>query len=446
LLVAAFAIAVHLPYFLARPFFFGDDFGWLADIENVSRGATGFFERPVWDVWRLGYRGLLLTEYRLFGLRPAPYYAVNLVVHALATLAVAALAGKLGASRGRAALAGALFAAWAAPSLTVRYSTTLHTVVSVLAFLLALYAQRSGRPWPAAAVMLAGATVYEQTLAVVPAAAAINAATRRPLLWGVLPAAAGAFAFLTVNFWTLRGTTRIAAYNPGGLYALRQAILVPLSVVMPGVAVTSGWWVAALLAAVLAAALVWPAARAALPGLLIAWTSVLPLLGRNLTWPEWYLYMASAGVAIALAALAPRSRAWAALCIALVAWNVAAQQPMARDFLRYTRQYEQVTRATTPTPHAPYVVLVNVHSGLGWTAWQFGSSVQSFELWMSSQEGAGCFVGETREEAAAAALRQFPDGRRRMRWPDDMPPGMRSAKAPPRAHLFPWPADGRVPP
>jgi hypothetical protein len=441
LLVAAFAAVIHVPFLAARPFFFADDFGWLADADNLRRGTTRFFELPEWGAWRLGQRAFWWVEYSLFGLSPMPYHLINVALHAAAVGMLTALLIRFGAPRGRALLAGALFAAWSVPSLTVCYPSVGAVLLATLAVLAAVAAHDSRKAVWATAAMLVGASFYEQALCAPVAMLLANFVRRRHPLWAGLTLPSGAAAvFVAVNFWTLRGTTKVFAYNAGGAQALRQAAVAPLSVVGWTERLAPFWAAVVFLALLVGLALAWRPARGLLPGIAFAWISALPLLGRNVNWSEWYFYMPAAGVAVALALAAPRSRLWTVPCLLLLAWNLYDQKWRARYFADQAENYRQVTLSTPPSRDATAAVLVNIHSGLAWTGWQFGGSIQEFELWQSPAGRAGCFVGSSLEEARRNMRRQFPDAQLRSSWPADMPPALKTARAPARHELFPWPA------
>lgn len=436
----ALAVAIHVPFLLRRPFFFADDFGCLADADNLTRGSSRFLELPAWGVWRLGQRAFWWAEYGLFGLDPLPYHAVNVLLHAAVAVTLAALLVRLGAARGRALLAGALFASLSAPSITVRYPSVSAVILAVLFALLAIGAHESERPLLGSALMLVGASFYEQALCAPAAMLLVNLVLRRRPWWRGLAAPAGAaVVFLAGNLWTLRGTTKVFAYNTGGARAILQAIEAPLT--------SLGWTPAAGIAvAVLAGALILAAAvsaaRGILPGLLFAWISVGMLLGRDVNWSEWYFYLPAAGAATALALAFPRAWPWAAACLAFCAWNVSDQVWRFRYFADQAENYRQITFATPPSHEAKAAVFVNVHSGLAWAAWQFGGSTEDFELWASPDGRARCYAGRDLGELRARMLAEVSGARRRSRWPEDLPPGMRAARAPARHELFPWPRPG----
>lgn len=440
-IVALFSIAVlvHLPYLLRRPFFVGDDFGCLADADNLVRGTSRFFELPAWGVWRLGQRGFWLAEYSLFGLDPFPYHVVNVALHGVAVVLLARLLALAGAPRSRALLAGSLFAVLAGPSMTVRYLSVSAVIVAAIAVLVSLDAHVRARPVLAAAAILVGATFYEQALCAPAAMMLANVVLRRRPLWrGLLLPSAASVTFFAVNVWTLRGTAKVYAYNAGGTRALAQAVTAPL--------VSLGWNAslalgAAVLCGVLLLAAVARPARPLLPGLIFAWIAVVPMLGRNVNWSEWYFYLPAAGAAAAIALAFPDSRAWlwVVACVALAAWNLSGQVARSQYFVRVAEGYEAITRTSTPSREVSAAILVNVHSGLAWTAWQFGGSVRTFELWDSPDGRSRCYAGRDLGVLRARMRSEVPAVVLRSRFPEDLPPGMRGARAPARHELFPWP-------
>lgn len=100
--------------------FIGDDFGIVKGdprVWNLSK-ALRFFTEPYWKD-AVGpappaYRPVVQFTYALnhavTGLRPGPFHAVNLLLHALVTLLLVRVALRAGASEGAAFWAGALFA------------------------------------------------------------------------------------------------------------------------------------------------------------------------------------------------------------------------------------------------------------------------------------------------------------------------------------------------
>ena len=436
------AVLVHLPFLLARPFFFADDFGCLADADNLVRGSSHFFELPAWGVWRLGQRALWWMEYRAFGLDPLPYHVVNVVFHALCVAALARLLVRFGVPAWRAFAGGALFAVLSAASNTVRYPSVSAVLVAGLAVLWSVLLWDRERPIAASVCFLAGACFYEQALCAPVAMLALDVVRRRPVRLSrfALPFAA-AGAFVAINLLSLSGTTKVYAYNTGGGPALLQAGAAPLR------AVSDGWnWpllhpaAAAggvlLLAAVGAA---WRPLRGTALGLLLAWTATLPMLGRSVTWSDWYYYMPSAGAAAAVVLFLPATRAWVVPWLALFAWNLVGLQGPAADYVRQSHRYRDVTLAAAPSRDARAAVLVNVHSGLAWTAWQFGGFVRAFELWDAPDGVARCYAGADLDALRARMISEVPAARRRSRFPEDLPPAMRIARAPERHELFLWP-------
>jgi hypothetical protein len=445
-LAALAAVAVHAHFLFSDPFFFGDDFGCLADVDNLSRGTTSFWSLPAWGVWRLGHRAWLWLQYALFGLRPWAWHLTSVLLHAAVAALAVPVARALGAGRGRALMAGLLFASFAYPSLSVRFPAASGPLLASLAVLGAVAAWLRERPWLAAALTVAGALVYEQALASSAAMLALALLGRRHLVRHALPAVAASALFVAVNWWTLRATSKVFAYNASGLGALRQMLQAPALIADLPAAWRAGWALAAVPLLLGAAALFWPPLRGALAGLALAWSATLPLAGRATDWPAWYLYMPLAGSAIALSLALPAWRAWTAALAVLALVNVAQQVPQARVFVRQADQFRAMTLQTPTHPAPAAAVLVNLYVGLAWTAWQFGGTVRTFEVWDHGDgRTVACFGGASLAEAAAAARRAFPEGQRRFTFPDDLPAPLHSVRAPVRHQLFPWPPDGRVP-
>jgi hypothetical protein len=248
--------------------------------------------------------------------------------------------------------------------------------------------------------------------------------------------------FLAVNFWTLRYSTKVFVYNTGGWHAIRQIVFTPwLAAGAPQTWTMRAPIAAALLlitAGTLAAGVVWKPARGILLGLALAWIASFPYAGRNTVWwIGYYFYLSGVGVAAALAA--PRLKYWPLVCLPFVAWNLKLQVPRAAGILAEMRRYEQITRETPVQSEIPYAVFVNVNSGLAWAGWQFGGSLEAFELWDASGAPARCYTGQTLEQAREKMKQDFPQASRRGRWPEDRPPSLRSARPPARRRLFPWP-------
>lgn len=439
------AVAVHVPYLLGRPFFFADDFGLLADADNLTSGATRFFDVPAWGVWRLGQRALWWVGYRAFGLDPVPYAWLSVLLHGAVVVALAALLRRLSWSR-EAVLAGALvFATLSVPALAVRYMVQSTVLVAALLVILAAIAHDAGRVRAAALLFVAAALFYEQALCAPLVFAAINVWRRRKPLAGLGAPITAAAAFVAVNLWTLRHATKIFAYNTPGLGrdALRQIVFAPwlAAGVPPGATMrTSGAvLLVAATAAILLAAFRWLPARGVLLGAALAWIAALPYAGRNVGWwPPYYFYLSGAGLAAAVSA--PRIRFWPLACLPLALWNVRSNLAGDRATLVEMHRYEQVTRETAPQSGVPYAVFVNVNSGLAWAGWQFGGSLRAFELWDAPGGAARCYTGGDLGETRERMRRDFPGAVRRGRWPEDRPPALRGARPPARRRLFAWPA------
>jgi hypothetical protein len=184
-------------------------------------------------------------------------------------------------------------------------------------------------------------------------------------------------------------------------------------------------------------------ARGLLPGLIFAWIAVVPMLLRNVNWSEWYFYLPAMGAAAALAAAFPASRAWVIACLAVVAWNVRDQVWRTRYFSQVADNYEAITRETPASRETTAAIFVNVHSGLAWSAWQFGGAVRAFELWDSADGRARCYTGKDLDPLRARMRAEVPGAVLRSRFPDDLPAAMRSTRAPARQELFSWPVPAR---
>ena len=437
-----FAVAIHVPYLCRRPFFFADDFGLLADADNLSAGATGFFDVPAWGVWRLGERGLWWLEYLAFGLKPTPYAVVSVLLHAGVVVSVAILLRQLDWPRWSANTAAAVFASLSVPSLAIRYMVQSAVLVCALCVLVALIAHDRGKTAVAAAIVLIGAIFYEQAICAPLAMAAVNLARGRRITSKLTIPCAAVAIFLVVNLWTLRHATKVFAYNTAGWDAVRQIVFAPWRAAGAPPAWTMRPPIATALllitVGILAAGVLWKPARGILLGMALAWIASLPYVGRNAPWwIEYYFYLSGVGVAAAVAA--PRLKYWPLVCLPLVAWNLKAQVPRAAWILTEMRRYEEVTRNTPVQTGIPSAVFVNVNSGLAWAGWQFGGSLEAFELWDASGAPARCYTGQTLEQAREKMQQDFPHAIRRGRWPEDRPPSLRSARPPARRRLFPWP-------
>jgi hypothetical protein len=441
-LLFLFALAIQFRFLRSNPFFFADDFGLLADADNLTRGTTGFFDVPAWGVWRLGERGLWLVEYQVFGLNPLPYAIVSILLHALVVVLVAILAERLGWGRWRSLAAAALFASLSAPSIAIHYFVQNTSIVGAVAVIASLLAHDRERPALATGLVLIGALFYEQALCAPLAMIAINVWRKRRASSMIAAPVIAVVLFILVNLWTLRHATKIFAYNtPGGTDALRQIFFAPwLALGVPPVATTRlgmALLLGAVTLAIVGAAIGWSPARGVLLGLGLAWIAALPYVGRNVIWwPDYYFYLSGVGAALAFAA--PRLRGWPLLCIPLIAWNLRNESMRTRFILGDMHHYEQVTRET-PIGRPDYAVFVNVNSGLAWAGWQFGGSLKAFELWDVPGGPARCYTGSNLEDVRAQMLADFPKATRRGRWPEDRPSSLRKARPPARVRLFPWP-------
>ncbi len=441
-----FAVAIHVPYLSRRPFFFADDFGLLADADNLSAGVAGFFEVPAWGVWRLGERGLWWLEFLVFGLNPTPYAIVSVLLHACVVLSVAILLRQLDWPRWSVNSAAIVFASLAVPSLAIRYMVQSTVLVCALCVVVALIAHDRGKTVTAAVLLLIGAIFYEQAICAPLAMAAVNLARGRRITARLAIPFAAVAIFLAVNFWTLRHSTKVFAYNTVGWHAIRQIVFSPWLTAGVPQAWTMRPPIAALLALItgglLAMGVLWRPARGVLLGLALAWIASLPYIGRNIPWwLEYYFYLSGVGLAAAVAA--PRLRYWPLACVSFVVWNLSAHVPRADTILAEMRRYEQITRETPVQGGIPYAVFLNVNSGLAWAGWQFGGSLQAFELWDAPGGPARCYVGQTLEGAREKMKRDFPQALRRGRWPEDRPPSLRGARPPARRRLFSWPEASR---
>src|SRR3990172_7766726 len=129
-------------------YFFGDDFPDLADVATKGTAQylrDAFVVRSSSFYWRLLTRVLYLVEYRLFGLNPVPYHAVNLALHLGVVLLVYWWAREFTGRRAVAFLAALLFGI--APTYTsasggggaVAWITAVHRLLGTFFFLLSLF-------------------------------------------------------------------------------------------------------------------------------------------------------------------------------------------------------------------------------------------------------------------------------------------------------------------
>lgn len=337
--LAALAAAVlgHLPVLGA--WWCRDDWGLLARAAGLADRPAGLPAR--WLSQHLYWQ----ATWPLWGLDPTPHAAVRLLLHGACALLVVRLARRGGLTSAGAALAGFVFAASPLAFVPLYWASGIQELLGAVLALLAL------ERWLAAGTEGRGAIVVA-SLAALGALLSKESALGLPLLlagfawWrtgpaggapqhdrrlervaaGVLLAAAGGAAVLAT---TLFETTAGAPYETGGLSTMLPNLgLATRWLLAPGpvVGANASWLAVALGWVLVLAWSVWGVRRwrggqrlplVALVGSLLAITPVLPL--RHHLAP-YMAYLATAGWALALGAMAPRRVALSrvALVVAMV--------------------------------------------------------------------------------------------------------------------------------
>ena len=371
----AFGAAVFAPMLANR--FWRDDHGWVARAMTALREPGAFLE-----VAKTDFRPLpalsFMANVLMFGLAPAGYYATNLLLHLACVALVTALAWRLSSGdRAVAWIAGLLFAGgfghYGEAVIWISGRTgliaDLFVLASVLAFdahllsarrrdaalaalfaLLALLAKESAAVLPLLLVLVAWTRVGETAAAWRRARAPIVAVT-------LLVAAHGALVF---------GALRRGSGIVGGDYALGPHVVrnlleylarlflpvTPSSIMVAVPAPLAGALRAVqvvLMVAVPVAGLALLAARvprAAKFGVLWAPAALAPYLLLTFRTITRYLYLPSAGVAVAIGALAvtdyctARARRWGYLGLAAVLLLEAATV----QFVIVQRRREQLAQ------------------------------------------------------------------------------------------------------
>ncbi len=127
--------------FLAHP---GNAFTAFTTNAFTTHRTEGFYYRPI-------LLATFVVEYQIWGLHPAGYHAVNLLLHALTSALVVLLLVRLGTSRTIAALGGFLFALHPVQTESVAWISGRNDILLALfvicsAYFYLLYRQSAGRP------------------------------------------------------------------------------------------------------------------------------------------------------------------------------------------------------------------------------------------------------------------------------------------------------------
>jgi tetratricopeptide (TPR) repeat protein len=348
---------------------------WLPDLRNLGKVFTS-------DVWAFEgkasayYRPVMLLSYmltyRVSGLEPWGYHAVNVVLHAAACALVFALAAALLRRAGHepsaaavpALAAGLVFATHPALTESVAWVACVpelsYTVFFLLALLLYVMAGRArGAAYAGSVAAFCAALLCKEPAILLPAVLLVHDLVFPPpdrapgaLIRRYAPFALAAAAYLAIRQAVLpaegvmRSHRELTAWqgvvNALALFARYLATLVaPLDLnayhlLRPVMTFASPAGALSLLAAALfvaAAVLAWHRFRPALLGLALVALPLLPVLyapllaGEN-TFTERYLYLPAAGlallVAFGLAALLRRRPVWRPALLGLVGVLVAA--------------------------------------------------------------------------------------------------------------------------
>lgn len=210
-----------------------DDFAFLLRVQAPWSWRDTFLplERSAWWAWRpLGMDGFFRLSYRLFGLEPFGYFALQIAVHFALAPAVWALARRIGLARPAATAAGAL-AVLAPPGLTgLYYASVFHYVAANLLGTLTLVLFLDGRRrggWPARIASWAcfsAGLLCNETLLVVPGVALLLALLgEREGPWpsriaralaAITPLAALAAVYLVLRFGVIELAHLPRGYRP----------------------------------------------------------------------------------------------------------------------------------------------------------------------------------------------------------------------------------------
>ncbi len=233
LLAAALVAAVCYAGTLANGFVFDDDSivtgnplvtGEHLPVIDIFTSHYWAHVRPEGNLYRplpvLSYA----LEHRLFGLSPIPYHAANVLLHAVCSALVAALALALGLPAGAALAAGVLFAAHPIHTEAVAYvvgrADLMATAAVLGAWLLHLGARRAGTWRLATILLLYGVGLLSKESAVVlpglMLAGDVWRTRRGETRWReTLPATLACFGLMAV--WLLGRVWLLPAPGPGAL-------------------------------------------------------------------------------------------------------------------------------------------------------------------------------------------------------------------------------------
>jgi hypothetical protein len=324
--LAVCAAAAYLPALFA--WFVADDFlvldassrfrgiDWAFGHDTGEIGGGGHFYRPLWVSMQAGV-------YDVFGAHAAAWHAINLVLFAVITIEVWALARAMLSER-RAWIAAAAFAVYPRHGESVAWVTGSTDLVAVAlglgALLWALYVRPEWAQALGSAVLGAAAVLSKEIAFVIPLLALIALPLprrRRLVVFGALVAAQ--LAVLVARTVILHGAGGYSEYpwRPGRLVVV--AVSYVLAAFSPPQLELTRFPVLVLVPLALMALFVWAllrtgGRRTAWIGL--AWFAVALLPGANVavdvnnSLGERLLFLPSVGLAIAFAAVIPSRRVW----------------------------------------------------------------------------------------------------------------------------------------
>jgi hypothetical protein len=171
LVLFAGTLALACAFAASKAYFAEDDFRWLATVRAPDFSLLGawlpFSERDWWSYRPLGMHTYWLVGAKVFGLVPAGFYAVSLLVHFAGGGLVYRLACQLGFPARVAALT-ALLAVSRPPSMDVVFWASAFSYFAVAtaslatAVLLGEYVARGQERWRAASCVCFGAALFSQ--------------------------------------------------------------------------------------------------------------------------------------------------------------------------------------------------------------------------------------------------------------------------------------------
>ncbi|MDI6858768.1 MAG: hypothetical protein QME71_10700 [Dehalococcoidia bacterium] len=233
----AVALATYWPHI--DDFFALDDYVWLqaADTGNVPQFLKQAFSFPAGTVldyptpfWRPLIDVYFLVAWRLFGLGPEPYHAVNIVLHATNAALLIVLMRQIGASRATGLTAALLFLVLPAYGFAVTWISGVTELLAACFYLISLVAfvaylrgtQRAALFYAAALLAFLLALLSKESCVTLPAILAGLALALRPprsvgdlrrRLWEL-----GPFVSLAAAYFVFLYVQEYEAAAEGGLY------------------------------------------------------------------------------------------------------------------------------------------------------------------------------------------------------------------------------------